>query len=218
MIRGCIFDMDGVLVNNAEIHILAWRQLGEEVGTDLQAEAVRAVFGQRNKEMVPALFGRDLTGEKVANLARRKEVIYRQLMAPALTPTPGTIDFLRHARIAGLATAVATSGPIENTDLVLDGLKIRSCFDAIVTGGDVKKGKPDPEIFLIAAGRLGLQPVECVVFEDSASGIEAAHRAGCLCVALATTHTPRELRQYSPARVISNFTEISPQELASLAG
>jgi HAD superfamily hydrolase (TIGR01509 family) len=201
--------MDGVLVDNAQIHTLAWQQLGKECGVDLRPEAVRAVFGQRNREMMVALLGVPLNSEEQARLARRKETLYRQLMAPVLKPTPGAIDFLTHARNSGLKTAVATSGPIENTDLVLDGLKIRPLFDTIVTGGDVARGKPDPEIFLLAAERLDLPASECLVFEDSTAGIEAASRAGCRCITLATTHTPQELQQYPAARIISDFTQLT---------
>ncbi|MGD0309650.1 MAG: HAD family phosphatase [Acidobacteriota bacterium] len=216
MIRGLIFDMDGVLVDNAQIHTLAWQQLGKEAGIDLRPEAVRAVFGQRNREMMAALLGVSLNVEEQALLARRKETLYRQLMAPVLKPTPGAIDFLKRTKNSGFKTAVATSGPIENTDLVLDGLKIRPLFDTIVTGGDVARGKPDPEIFLLAAQRLDLPASECLVFEDSAAGIEASFRAGCLCIALATTHTPQELQEYPAARIISDFTQLTVCDLSTL--
>ena len=163
MIRGLIFDMDGVLVDNADIHTLAWQQLGKEYGIDLRPETVRAVFGQRNREMMTALLGMPLNSDEQARLARRKEILYRQLMAPVLKPTPGAIDFLTHAKNSGFKTAVATSGPIEsyrsvraflNPDLCeihdglnrffhpVDGEPFRVSMIVLPAGKDVWTGQP----------------------------------------------------------------------------
>ncbi len=205
MIKGAVFDMDGVLVDNAAHHIRAWRRLGREQGKDLADAEVRKVFGRRNTEMLAALFGDALTREEQDRYGERKEVIYRELMSAALAPVPGLMEFLAALRKEGVRTAVATSGPVENVNLVMDGLSLRRWFDVIVTGAEVSRGKPDPEIFLLAARRLNLAPRDCVVFEDSTSGIEAARRAGSPCIALATTHSADELRTLSPSRIISDF-------------
>lgn len=213
MTQGAIFDMDGVLVDNLEYHIRAWQQLGSEQGRKLSRESIRRVFGQRNDEMIRSLFDSSLSRDVLVLYAARKEEIYRALMAPALTPVPGLPGLLDGLREAGMRTAVATSGPRENAHLVLDGLDLRRYFDAVVTGDDVSRSKPHPDIFLLAARRLGLPPEQCVVFEDSSSGIEAAARAGCRCIALATTHPASELRSYQTALVVPDFTTLSAQSL-----
>jgi beta-phosphoglucomutase len=213
MIEGAIFDMDGVLVDNAAYHIRAWQELGAELGIRLADESVRRVFGQRNGEMIAALIGGPLTPEQVEQYAGRKEEIYRRLITPDLRPTPGLIEFLAELRTELFRTAVATSGPLENANLVLDGLGIRSWFDVVVTGGEVTRGKPDPEIFLLAAQRLNLHPSQCVVFEDSTAGIEAAQRAGSVCVVLSTTHSQEELRGYTSSHIIPDFRSLQAADL-----
>ncbi len=213
MIEGAIFDMDGVLVDNARYHIRAWQLLGKELGKSLTDEQVRSVFGQRNSEMLAALIGSSLSREQILEYGERKEAIYRELMAPALVPVPGLMELLSELRNEGFKMAVGTSGPEGNVNLVMAGLKLRPWFDVVLTGADVSRGKPDPDIFLLAAHRLELEPSQCVVFEDSPVGIEAARRAGSPCVALATTHSPEELRPLSTYRVIPDFRGLRTADL-----
>ncbi len=207
--------MDGVLVDNASYHIRAWRQLGSELGRDLSDEQVRRVFGQRNSEMLKVLVDATLTPDEAARYSERKEIIYRELISPFLTTVPGLAEFLADLKGRDFKTAVATSGPKENVDLVMDGLALRRWFDTIVTGSEVTHGKPEPDIFLLAARRLNLKARECVVFEDSTAGIEAALRAGSTCVALATTYGPEALKDYSTFRVISDFCNLRAADLCN---
>ncbi len=180
----------------------------------MSRESIRRVFGQRNDQMIRSLFGSPLSRDALALYATRKEEIYRALMAPALTPVPGLPRLLADLKAAGMRSAVATSGPRENANLVLDGLNLRQYFDAIITGDDVSRSKPHPDIFLLAARRIGLPPKQCVVFEDSSSGIEAASRAGCLCIALSTTHAPSELQGYQTALIVPDFTTLTASSLS----
>ncbi len=216
MIEGAIFDMDGVLVDNAEYHIRAWIQIGKDLGKNLDDAQVRAVFGQRNTEMIASLLGRGLSTAQVEEYGERKEEIYRGLIAPELKPVPGLRDMLEELKSEGFAAAVATSGPVRNADLVMDGLRLRPWFDVIVTGAEVSRGKPEPDIFLAAARRLNLRPEQCVVFEDSVSGIEAARRAGSPCIALATTHSARELESLTALRIIPDFRVLVAADLRKL--
>jgi len=209
MIRGAIFDMDGVIVDNISHHLQAWKQLGQELGREFRDEDVNRVFGKRNREILRSLIGDDLPDEQLAEFGRRKEELYRGIMAPELRPVPGLPEFLKALKASGIKTAVATSGPIENVRFVLNGLGFQDAFDAIITGLDVRESKPDPAIFLLAVERLGLKPADCVVFEDSPPGIKAGKAAGCRCIALATTHTADELRQYEPDGIIKDFREIT---------
>lgn len=218
MIQGAIFDMDGVLVDNLEYHIRAWQKLGREHGRNLSRESVRRVFGQRNDEMIRSLFGSPLSRDVILLYATRKEEVYRALMAPELAPVPGLVRLLAGLNGAGMKSAVATSGPRENANLVLDGLNLRQHFDAIITGDDVSRSKPHPDIFLLAARRIGLPPEQCVVFEDSSAGIEAASRAGCACIALSTTYPASELQAYQTALIVPDFLTLSASALKELRG
>jgi beta-phosphoglucomutase len=216
MIRGAIFDMDGVLVDNVEYHLRAWKQLGREQGKELQREDIVKVFGQRNREMIAALLERPFSAEELGRCAARKEELYRSFMLPELKPVAGLPELLADLKEAGFKTAVATSGPRDNVEMVLGGLEINACFNAVVTGADVSNSKPHPEIFLLAAERLGLPPEECVVFEDSSSGIQAARHAGCFCIGLATTHPPEELQQYLPGQIVADFRGLTAETLKTL--
>lgn len=215
---GAVFDMDGVLVDNVDHHVEAWRNFGHEMGKDLTEEEIRETFGQRNQDMLEALLGRSLSNQSTQQHGERKEELYRKLMSPDLQAkiVPGLIDFLSQLKEQDYRMAVATSGPPENANFVLDGLGIRKNFHAVVTGADVVKGKPDPEIFLLAANQLELSPLRCIVFEDSSSGIAAARQAGSPCVALATTHHTEELRKFLPDLIVRDFREVNPDRISEL--
>lgn len=218
MIKGVIFDMDGVLVNNLDFHLQAFKLFGKEMGLILTSGQIQEVFGRKNSDMLQALLARDLSGEEIRRFEARKEEIYRDLIGPRLQQRAviGLLEFADGLRREGFKIALATSGPIENVNMVLDELALRAHFDSIVTGDQVERGKPHPEAFLLAASELNLHPSECVVFEDSFSGVEAALRAGCKCVALATTHTEDELESVSPDLIIATFREITVDGLQDL--
>lgn len=210
MIKGAIFDMDGVLLDNVAAHLEAFRRFGEEQGKRVCNEDIYAAFGQKNDAMLESILGRKLSAEEVEQYGRRKEEIYREIIRPTLAAhvVKGLKKLLEELPRAGIRIAVATSGPIENVDMVLDGLDLRSRFESIVTGEHVVHGKPHPEAFLKAAEGLDLPPEACVVFEDSPSGVKAALRAGCLCVALTTTHSRKLLAELGPRLIIDDFTEL----------
>jgi beta-phosphoglucomutase len=215
MIQGAIFDMDGVLLDNLHFHVEAFRRVGEEEGRSLRPDEVSAVFGRKTDEMFETLLGRSLSPAEADRLDRRKEAVYREMMRPHLEEcvVGGLEAFLATLRERAIPVALATSGPVENVDMVLDGLRLRPHFSAVVTAAEVRRGKPDPEVFLKAAAGLGLLPERCVVFEDSPSGIVAALRAGCRCVALATTLSPVELEKLSPHRIVPDFSALTLEDL-----
>lgn len=218
VLEGAIFDMDGVLLDNVDFHIEAFRLFGEEKGAVLSRQDVHAVIGRKNCDMLKILLKRSLSDPEVDRFAARKEEIYRDLIRPVLSQqvVPGLPVLLDQLTVEGIPLALATSGPVENVDLVLDGLSLRGYFRAIVTGRDVSHGKPDPECFLLAASQLGHQPSSCVVFEDSVSGVRAALNAGCKCVAVTTTHCPSELEEVSPNLIVEDFRFLEPGKLRQL--
>ncbi len=213
MIRGAIFDMDGVLVDNNRHHLAAWKALGREMGRDFSDADILRLFGQRNREILNALLDRVPSDDELLRYGPRKEELYREIMRPELVSVPGLGEFLADLRANSIRMAVATSGPQENLEFVLEGLEINRFFDVLVTGPEVPRSKPYPDIFLRAAERLGFPPADCVVFEDSAPGIQAALNAGCPCVALATTHNAAELEAYGPSLIVADFRGLRLDDL-----
>lgn len=216
--QAAIFDMDGVLLDNLEYHLLAFQQLGREQGRELTRLQIEGVFGRKNDDMLQALLERSMDRAELDRLADRKEAIYRELAAPHVVRlmVPGLLGLLGELAAAEVPMAVATSGPPENVALVFEGLGIRRHFCAVVTGGEVERGKPHPDIFLKAAGLAGVDPVRCVVFEDSRSGIQAALASGGRCVALATTHPVEELRDLEPHMIVRDFQGLGIDTLKRL--
>lgn len=210
-----IFDMDGTLVDNMDVHTEVWLRMLREQGVEIDAETLRPrMSGKTNARILREFIGDHLSPQHVAALVERKEAIYRTLYAPHLEPVAGLLPFLEASQRLGVPMAVATSAGMDNVHFVLDGLALRDFFRVVVSDEDVERGKPDPEIFLLAAERLGIPPHRCLVFEDSPSGIEAAGRAGMGVVALATTAAPQEFAFLEPVvRVARDFTELEPRAL-----
>jgi beta-phosphoglucomutase len=192
--KAVIFDLDGVLIDSAEPHHQSWRLLAKELGQDVTAEQFAASFGRQNRDIIPMLFGPDLD-DRVGELSARKEELYRELVRGRLPAIPGGAELVGECRRAGLKLAIGSSTPRANIDLALDELGLADCFDVIVSDADVARGKPDPEVFLTAARRLGVPPRDCVVIEDAPSGVQAALAAGMKVVGLTTQHPPERLAQ-----------------------
>ncbi|MCC8089743.1 MAG: HAD family phosphatase [Rikenellaceae bacterium] len=207
MKKAVIFDMDGVLVDNRDIHIEAFEILCTKHGLPFDREKILRSFGQLNEQIFEALLGKGvLTPAQVQEYGIEKEEIYREIFAKKIEPANGLIDLLKDLKSRGIKISVGSSGPLRNVQYVLDRCGIAQYFDAISNGDMVSKGKPDPEIFLLAAKLLGMEPEDCLVFEDAFVGIEAARRAGMNVVALATTFPKEVLKDYD--MVISDFSEI----------
>lgn len=212
--RAFVFDMDGTLVDNMRFHAEAWRTMLAENDLDVDInEFLVKTAGKTNREIVPNFFA-DATEEKLFELGERKEMLYRELFLPERKTVKGAIDFLKKARDIGVKMAVATAAPVTNMEFILDGLNLRCYFQAITTAADVKNGKPDPEIFLKSAEKLGVEPKNCLVFEDALNGFEAARRARMKSVAITTVNKREVLEKLdSIVEIVEDFTEISPIEL-----
>lgn len=215
MIKALIFDMDGTIVDNMGVHTAVWLEILAEFGvTKTRLEFQAATAGMTNPELLRLLVDPAMTDDTVAAIAQRKEALYRERYAPILAPLPGLLPVLRQARQAGVAVAVATAANQGNIDFVMNGLQMWGCFDAIVGADDVARGKPHPDLFLLAAERLGVLPAHCVVFEDAMTGIEAGRRAGMSVVGVATSHSTAELAaQPGVWQTISDFTQLQIGDL-----
>ena len=209
-----IFDMDGTLVDNMRHHTEAWRTLIEENGHVFEERKFLVeTAGQTNREIIPGVFGA-MSNERLSELALRKEELYRESYLPHRAPVAGLIDFLDEAKGFGVKMAVATAASPANMAFILDGLDLRKYFDALTTAADVKRGKPDPEIFLLSAEKMGVEPANSIVFEDAFFGFEAAKRAGMVAIGLSTVNAAEDImRTGSVAEVYSDYTRMRPGEL-----
>jgi HAD superfamily hydrolase (TIGR01509 family) len=183
-----IFDMDGVLIESTRLHAVAWEQYLEKHGI-AGAGVMEHMLGKRNDHIVTALFGSGLSGAEVDAHGAAKERLYRELMAPVFDDNvvAGVVGFVRAAHASGIPCALATNAEAANADFVLSRAGLTGCFRAIIDGGQVVHPKPDPEVVLKAAASLQTPPGNCIVFEDSPGGMQAARAAGTRLVALLTT-------------------------------
>jgi beta-phosphoglucomutase family hydrolase len=207
-----IFDIDGTLVDNMAAHTQAWVEFLEQYGVQLKGRDVRqTLVGRTTRDILLQAFGESLSEDEIEALKEQKESLYRQLYRPRLKPLPGLLDFLERSRELGIPMAVASSAHKANVDYTLDGLGIRVYFKEIVGEEQVKHPKPHPEIYLITAARLGVPPQRCIVFEDSAVGIQAALGAGMRVIGLATTlETDIMRRDFPLEEVIRDYSKLEP--------
>jgi beta-phosphoglucomutase len=186
--RAVLWDLDGTLVDSEEYHWQSWQHAMSLEGRPLTFDQFRATFGQRNETILRGWLGADADSERIERIADAKEVEYRRLAAEhGLEPLPGATAWLARLRQHGWKQAIASSAPRLNVDVMREALHLGQYFDAIVSSEDVTNGKPAPDVFLAAAGRLGVPPPRCIVVEDAAAGIEAARRAGMASVGVSRT-------------------------------
>ncbi len=206
MIKGIIFDMDGVVVDNHQYHFKAWMAFAEKYKFELNGQIYRDNFnGKTNADLFKMIFG-DIPVSQVKSYADEKEGLYKKLYAEHIRAHTGLIDFLDYLKKQKIKIALGTSAPTENVDFTLDNLRLRSYFEVIVDGPQVERGKPDPQVYQLCAMRMGLDPKFCVVFEDSLAGLESGERAGCKIVGVATSHEAYELK-VKTEHIIHDFTE-----------
>jgi len=192
--KAVLFDMDGVVIDNLPYHVDAWLLYCERHGIHLTREIFyKDLNGLNSKDTFEWLLKREITREEINEFEEEKEQIYRGFYKPFLAPAPGLMDFLALLKAHGIKTALGTSAGPGNIDFILDGLGIRSKFDAVIGGAEVTKGKPDPEIYVRAAGLVHVSPENCWVIEDSLQGIEAGLSAGMKVVGITTSHSSDEL-------------------------
>ena len=220
-----IFDVDGVLVDSYAAHFESWKRLGKETGVTLDEEQFAESFGRRSRDVIRKYWGSQkvsdtsisISDSEVERLDRRKEGLFREILEEDFPGMDGAADLIRGLAKHGFRIAVGSSAPKENVDLVLEHLGVRDCIAAIVTGEDVQRGKPDPQVFLLAAERLGVPPDCCVVIEDAVPGIEAARSAGMKAVALVSTgRDAATLGAAGPDRIVRSLRELSPAVLRGL--
>jgi len=195
MAKAVIWDMDGVIADTAPYHFKAWQEVFQKRGVNFTEEDFRRNFGQRNDTIIRNVLGEGLSPSQIDTIAGEKERNFRQRVRQHIKPLPGAIKLLKLLREYGFKIALASSAPIENIRLVTQGLDINNCFHAIVSGREVKEGKPSPQGFLLAAKKLRVAPENCIVVEDAVAGVTAAKRAGMCCLAVTNTHPRLSLKE-----------------------
>lgn len=208
-----LFDMDGVIIDSNPFHKVALKQFCKKYGHDLSEEQLRErIYGRTNKDWIKNVFGNidDATLKKYAD---EKEGLFREIYKNDIKPVDGLIDFLKKMELENVPRAIATSAPRENVDFTLKLTGTKKFFDTILDESFVSKGKPDPEIYVKTAAALGFKPENCIVLEDSLSGVKSGKAAGCKVIGITTTHSEKELEETD--LVIHNFVGLDPKTLIS---
>ncbi|HEY4233926.1 MAG TPA: HAD family phosphatase [Lacipirellulaceae bacterium] len=209
-----IFDVDGVLVDSYAAHFQSWRRLYGELGVEYSEAAFAADFGRTSRDILRRTLSDDLTDARVRELDAGKEAYYRDIIRESFPAMDGAAELIDALADDGFLLAIGSSGPPENVRLVLDKLPSGQRIAAVVTGADVTRGKPDPQVFQMAAERLGVPPARCAVVEDAIHGIEAARRAGMAAIALVGTS---ERAKFSAADlIVDSLRELSPARIRAL--
>ena len=213
--RAVIWDLDGTLIDSSNLHWEAWQKVMEAENITLTYEQYVADFGKRNDEILRGRLGADLSDEFIARVSLAKEEVYRGLIrTKGLELLPGARHWLERFKAEGWLQALATSAPRGNIDAVFAALGIGEYFDAAISSEEVRAGKPEPDVFLAAAAKMGVAPLDCVVVEDAPAGIEAARRAGMKSVGVLTTHRELNADLVAPSldQLPSDFFGDSPMQ------
>lgn len=207
-----LFDWDGVIIDSSRHHEMSWEQLAAEERRPLPRDHFRRSFGMKNEKIIPELLAWTSDAAEIRRLSLRKEELYRAIVREiGIAPLPGVTEWLERLRAAAIPCAIASSTHRLNIDSLLEVLRLYEFFQQIVSAEDVVHGKPHPEVFLLAAHKLGAAPQRCVVFEDAHVGLEAARAAGMKVVGVATTHAADSLQDAD--RVVHRLDELTVAEL-----
>jgi beta-phosphoglucomutase len=215
---GAIWDMDGTLVDTAELHFQAWEAVCRELGRDFSRADFAATFGRRNPEIFTALFGDRLSAVEAAKWGDRKEELYRAAAGRGVELLPGVRALLEELHRAGFRQAIGSSAPRANLELILRLTGIERFFGAVIGMEETQRGKPDPQVFQVAAERLGVPAPRCVVLEDAVAGVQAARAAGMKCVAVRFVghHPEAALRQAGADLVVDSLAQVNAQAVLAL--
>ena len=216
MNRAVIFDVDGVLVDSYGAHFESWVALARETGTEMTEQQFRSNFGRTTREIIAETWPEAslLDEGQLHSLDLRKEALYRKILRREFPVMDGAVELIDALQNVGYLLALGSSGPPENVAAALDGLDRTNAINAVVTGEDVRCGKPDPQVFLVAAQRLGVGPEACAVVEDAPAGVTAANRAGMVSIGLVGTVSQEDLSDAT--MVVKSLTELSPHVIGGL--
>lgn len=210
-----IFDMDGVICHTNPYHSLAFREFFSARNlTPTDEEFAQHMFGKSNSYILSHFLKRPVTGEEFLRMEEEKEGLFRKIYEPHIEPITGIIDFITDLKQNNVKLGVATSAPYANLELILSKVNIREKLGSLLASENVKKHKPDPEVYLQSAANLGVTPDQCLVFEDSFSGVSAGLNAGMRVVGVLSSHTKEEL---PPCNLyINDYNDLSYTKIIEL--
>lgn len=213
--QAVIFDMDGVIIDSNPFHVKSWRAFAEKYDFEItEQDLEQHVFGRMMKDALQYFFKGDMSDEEIERYGEEKEIIFREMFKPYIKPVDGLMHFLDDMKAYHVKMAVATSASLKNLDFMFENIPIRHYFEALLDASCVEKGKPDPDIYLKAASMLDVPPEQCVVIEDSLSGVKSGLNAGMKVIGVTTTHTSEELN--ATDITVADFTELDYQNIAEL--
>jgi beta-phosphoglucomutase len=213
-LEAVIWDMDGVIADTGEYHYRAWQKVFGERGVTFRKEDFIKFFGRRHDVIIRFALGDNLTPQEFDAVTGEKQQTYRRLVSENIVALPGALELVRALNAGRIKMAIASSAPVENIDIIIGGLGIANCFQAIVSGIEVPESKPDPQIYLLAARKLGVKPANCIVFEDAIAGVAGAKEAGMKCVAVTNSHPQHSLKKAD--LVVDTLQEVNVDVLAAL--
>jgi HAD superfamily hydrolase (TIGR01509 family) len=211
----CIFDWDGVIIDSSEHHIEGWRRIAKEEHFVFPEHLFKQSFGMKNEQIIPQLWKWTDDPDDIQRIDRKKEALYREIMKEkGLVALPGVAALLGLLKKNKIPCAIGSSAPMANISTGLEILDYGHFFQTIVSGEDVKLGKPDPQIFLIAAFRCAALPQHCIVFEDAKVGVAAAKAGGMKVVAVTNTYPAEELSNAD--MIVSSLTDVTIESLQKI--
>lgn len=205
--KAILFDMDGVIIDSNPYHRIAWEKLLLENEIDFSEDSFeKVIFGRTGQDALRELASGRFSEEELIRLANHEDEIFREIIKEIeVCPIDGLLEFISEVKRNNYKIALVTSAPTPNVTLVLERFRLQDAFDLIVDDMNIENGKPNPEIYLKAVGKLGIPNEQCVVFEDSFSGIQAAKNAGLRVIGLTTSHHAHELINAGADDAIDNF-------------
>jgi len=212
---GCVWDLDGVLVDSGVAHEAAWRALAAELGRPWSDDLHLRTFGLRNPDIIRIAWAVTGPAAQVAGWGDRKEGLFRE-QARGLRPLPGAAELVHGLHAAGWRQAIGSSAPRANITLLLDVLGVAGLFEAVVSGDDIRQGKPDPEVFSTALARLRVPPARGVVIEDAVAGVQAGVAAGAFTIGVTNTRPRADLLAAGAHLVVDDLAALDVGQLTRL--
>ncbi len=211
-----LWDLDGVIADTAEYHYQAWQDVLGKRGVDFSRKDFMRLFGQRHDTIIKFALGEKLPQKDLEAITEAKQQDYRRRVADHVVPMPGAVALIKSLRAHGIKQAIASSAVPENIAIIVRALGIENDFQAVVHGMEAREGKPSPQIFLLAAAKLQVEPVNCVVIEDAIAGVAAAKQAGMECLAVTNSHPEEKLK--AADLIVDSLEKVGVVDLQRLFG